>query len=100
VHREELIVEVRPDDVVLRPCELQPHGNGGKPAQEQEDEDGDDVAPADHLVVDAGQPADQTRGGAPRLGETAAQLDIVKRGVAQLDMGTVERNLAHFNPSR
>jgi hypothetical protein len=100
VHREELVVEVWPDDVVLRPRQLQPHSDGGKPAQEEEDEDGDDVAPADHLVVDAREAPDQAGSRAPGLGEATAQLGIVERRVAQLGPRRFEHKLAHFSPSR
>ena len=62
VHREDLVVEVGRQHAALRARQLQPHQHREHAAERQENEGGDDVAPADDLVVDRGRRApDPTR---------------------------------------
>ena len=56
VHGEDLVVAVGADDPGLRAGKLQPDQHRQHAAERQEDEGGGDVAPADVLVIDGGQP--------------------------------------------
>ena len=100
MHGEELVVEVRPDELALRPRELQAHHRGKRAAEHKKDERGEEIAPADDLVVDGREPADQARGRAPGAGKARVELGIAERGVAQVAAVPGERGLAHFKPSR
>ena len=74
MHGEKLIVEIGPDQPAFRPRKLKSHGHRGEPAEEQENESRDDVAPADDLVIDGRERADEAFRRAPCLGEPRRQL--------------------------
>ena len=57
VDREQLVVGVLGDEVVVRLRELGPHQERHHPGREEEEERGDDVEDPDPLVVDRRQPA-------------------------------------------
>jgi hypothetical protein len=99
-HGEELVVEIRPDEVALRPRELHAHHRGERAAEQKESERGEEIALADDLVVDRREPADQARGRAPGPGEAGIELGFAERGVAQVAPVPGERGLAHLKPSR
>jgi hypothetical protein len=61
VHREERVVELRADDVLLGQRELQPDEQRLDSADQQEDERRDAVEDADALVVDGREPRDHAR---------------------------------------
>ena len=83
VHGEELVVEIRPDQVVLRLRQLQAHDDGGQAAEEQEDDGGDDVAAADDLVIDRRERTDQALFRAPCLRKPRRELGPVHLVVTQ-----------------
>ena len=71
VHREELVVGVLGDEVVVRLRELGPHEQRHQAGREEEEERRDDVEDPDPLVVDRRQPAGDAAvapGRADRLG--------------------------------
>ena len=60
VHREDLVVEVRVQDSILGNRELQANQQRLDSAEKKEPERGDDVAPADRLVVHAHDSAEES----------------------------------------
>jgi hypothetical protein len=61
VHGEELVVELWPDEVVLRHRELGPHQQGEHAGEDEEQESGADVEQADEIVVVLGEQAQPAR---------------------------------------
>ena len=98
---ENLVVEIGADQMRFRARELQAHDARRAAAERQEDEGGDDVAPADHLVIDGREPADDAAPPAPGVGEPIVQLGVVETGIALIG-GAGRRGGArhHFSPMR
>jgi hypothetical protein len=66
VHREQLVVALRIDEVIVWFGELEPHGQRKQAAEDEENQRRDDVTAADLLMIDGRQPADQAGRAAPR----------------------------------
>jgi hypothetical protein len=69
VHREDLVVQIGTEHVVVGSRQLQPYQRREDPGQSEEAERGDDEPDADRLVIDAGEPADETGRFAPGVRE-------------------------------
>jgi hypothetical protein len=52
VHREDLVVQIRSEQIVVGACKLQPHQCGEEAGKGEEAERGNDEADADPLVID------------------------------------------------
>ena len=85
----------------FRARQLQANDCREQSAKRQEDESGDDVAPADVLVIDGREPADNAGPPAPSISQAFAQLRVVETGIALVG-GARNRGGAshHFNPIR
>jgi hypothetical protein len=97
VHREELIVGVWTQQVVLGPGELSSHYAGLQTSQEEEQHGGGDVSLSDRLVVDATQPVPEPWGLAPGGLQLATDLFRV-RGLSR--RARAGRNSHHLRVSR
>jgi len=62
VHREDLVVLLRAEDVLARPGKLGPHGQPEHAVEQEHDERGAQGKDPDALVIGALQPADQAAG--------------------------------------
>ena len=100
VHGEELVVEVRPDELVLRPRELQAHRRGREPAEEEEDERGDEIAPRRRSCgrrVESRR--DQARGRCPRSRRAARRSSAPSSMVSRRSRSSRGgERVAHFKP--
>ena len=59
---------------VVGPRQLQPHQRRQHAADQEEAERGDEIAPADRLVIDVREPADAARAGRPTCRSSSATL--------------------------
>ncbi|MGY2937860.1 hypothetical protein ACVWZ6_007462 [Bradyrhizobium sp. GM6.1] len=84
VHREDLIVLVGGEKRLLRPGQLNAHQDREEAAEEQEYERRDDVAAADHLVVDRRQRAHPAGRRAPHFLQLCGKSKAVQDVVPQL----------------
>ena len=85
VHGEDLVVEVRARERRFGPRQLQAHQQRQHAAQGQEDEGGDDVAAADHLVVHRGERAEEAARRAPDRPQLRAEAPArIELGVARV----------------
>ena len=100
MHGEKLIVEIGTDQPAFRARKLKSHGHRGEPCEEQESESRDDVAPADDLVIDGRERADEAFRRAPCFCKPRRQLRTVDLVIPQLFRIRRRICFAHFRPSR
>ena len=74
MHREDLVVEVRVQEAILRTRKLQTHREGLEPPEDEKTKRRHDVSLADRLVVRAREKAQETGSFAPGPGELRALL--------------------------
>ncbi len=101
MHGEDLVVEVRPHQVAVRPRQLGAHGGREHAAQHEEGEGRDDVADADLLRIYTGEEAPEALRRGPGLLQARVQLGVLRRRACRRDLGRggqVRR--AHFSVSR
>jgi hypothetical protein len=86
VHREELVVALGPDHPIVGLDQLKAHEQRDYPAEHEESEGGDNIAPADLFMVDRRQPAKKTRRAAPRSLEPSGKLVTLELGSVANDV--------------
>src|SRR4029078_6344549 len=89
VHREDLVVGLRREQVNARPDQLHAHQHRFDSADAQQDHAGDQEADADALVIDGTEPADESPRTAPDLLQTIGERGRGGRIVAACIRGWV-----------
>jgi hypothetical protein len=90
VHREQLVVRLGADEVLVGPGQLRPHPERHQAGEGEQQERRDDVAHADALVVDGGEEPDQAGRVLPGL----LQL-VLDRGALRFDDGLALLDRGH-----